>query len=218
MDVITEPATLVTDYLLAAFTAMLAWRLTSTGGAAQRWWALGFAATSVSGIAGGTVHGFRNVLHPLATAALWLLTLEGLFVAAIAIVLATLAKTAVSPRRRDVVTIVVCVAYGLYGSWVAMHPRFGLAIAGYGGALLVLTVVHVQRWLATRATESAFMLAGVAVSAVAAAVQLAGLAPHRLFNHNDLFHVIQAGAVWLLYRGASLSEFVNHKSRITNHQ
>ena len=57
MQNLTEPATLVTDYLLAAFTAALAWKLRG-GGRPQRWWAAGLAACSVAGLAGGTVHGF----------------------------------------------------------------------------------------------------------------------------------------------------------------
>ncbi len=46
--------------------------------------------------------------------------------------------------------------------------------------------------------------AGVAVSFAAAAVQQSGLALHRHFNHNDLYHVIQMGGLYLLYRGGLL--------------
>lgn len=202
MDVITEPATLVTDYLLAVFTAALAWRLYADGGAVQRWWAVAFAATSVSGVAGGTVHGFQKVIPAATLAALWMLTLAAILVAAVGVMLATFAVTRLSRHMRRGLTVLTCVIYGVYGSWVLAHPRFALAIAGYGAALVVLAFVHARAWAATRASESAFILAGVAVSIVAAGVQLSGWAPHRLFNHNDLFHVIQAGAFWLLYRGA----------------
>jgi hypothetical protein len=46
------------------------------------------------------------------------------------------------------------------------------------------------------------VLLGVAVSVAAAAIQQSGWAFHRYFNHNDLYHVVQAAGVWLLYRGA----------------
>ena len=47
-----------------------------------------------------------------------------------------------------------------------------------------------------------WMLAGVAVSAIAAVVQQSGWSLHEHFNHNDLYHVIQGVAIWLLYRSA----------------
>jgi hypothetical protein len=46
------------------------------------------------------------------------------------------------------------------------------------------------------------MLAGVSLSAVAAGIQQSGVAIHRHFNHNDLYHVVQAVAIWLLYLAA----------------
>ena len=33
-------------------------------------------------------------------------------------------------------------------------------------------------------------------------MQASGFAPHPSFNHNDLYHVIQVAAMFLLYRGA----------------
>jgi len=47
------------------------------------------------------------------------------------------------------------------------------------------------------------ILAGVAVSALAAGVQASGLSLHANFNHNDLYHVVQIAATVLFYRGAS---------------
>jgi hypothetical protein len=45
------------------------------------------------------------------------------------------------------------------------------------------------------------MLAGVALSVAAALAQALGVALHRHFNHNDLYHVIQIAAMLLFYRG-----------------
>jgi hypothetical protein len=50
------------------------------------------------------------------------------------------------------------------------------------------------------------VLWGVAVSVAAAAIQQSGLAIHRYFNHNDLYHTVQAIGVWLLFRGAMHDE------------
>jgi hypothetical protein len=44
---------------------------------------------------------------------------------------------------------------------------------------------------------------GVCATLVAAAVQQSGFDVHRHFNHNDLQHMVQMFAVWLLYRGGT---------------
>jgi hypothetical protein len=40
------------------------------------------------------------------------------------------------------------------------------------------------------------------VSVLAATIQVNGVALHHDFNHNDLYHVIQMGGMYLFYRGA----------------
>ena len=47
----------------------------------------------------------------------------------------------------------------------------------------------------------AYLIGGILVSAVAAVIQRSGVRLHTHFNHNDLMHVVQMGAVWLLYQG-----------------
>ena len=54
-------------------------------------------------------------------------------------------------------------------------------------------------------------LAGSAVALfvfcfVGAGIQQGGFSLHSHFNHNDLFHVVQMGAFYLLFRGASTVE------------
>jgi hypothetical protein len=139
---ITEPATLVTDYLLAAFTAVLAWRLYLSAraerAAARWWWAVAFAATAVAGVSGGSVHGFRPMLDPAVTTALWVLTLESLVVAAFAVVRGTLAGSRLPRATVETASLLAAGAYAAYGVWVAANPRFVFAIAAYGIALGVL--------------------------------------------------------------------------------
>ena len=47
----------------------------------------------------------------------------------------------------------------------------------------------------------AYLAGGILVSIAAAAIQQSGIRLHTHFNHNDLMHVVQMGAVWLLYQG-----------------
>jgi hypothetical protein len=145
MSGITEPATLVTDYLLAAFTAWLAWRLRA-GGLPQRLWAAGFLATSVAGLAGGTVHGFTRLLPGALIAGLWLLTLEMLVLAALMVMLALLASVRLGARARRATAVLVVAAYAAWGALIPSRPVFGAAIAAYGTSLLALSAVEGRRW------------------------------------------------------------------------
>ena len=201
---ITEPATLVTDYVLALFTATLAWRLFAAARrnrvVAQWWWAAAFAATAVSGVAGGTVHGFRTALDPRVTSALWLIAIEGLVVAAFAVIRGTLVGSSLRAPSIDTASLLAAGAYAVYGVWVAGNPRFVFAIGAYAIALGVLIGFKLSAWRPDAAAR--WMVYGVLVSVVAAIVQQSGWSLHRHFNHNDLYHVIQAFGLWLLYRGA----------------
>jgi hypothetical protein len=68
-------------------------------------------------------------------------------------------------------------------------------IVDTGIAFALVAALHLRRF-------NGWILAGVAVSVIAALVQASGLALHRHFNHNDLYHVIQIAAMALLYKGA----------------
>ena len=78
------------------------------------------------------------------------------------------------------------------------------AAADYGGALAVLlagALYALARW---RAPGMGWLIGGVAVSLVAGLVQARRIAVHRHFNHNDLYHVIQILALYLVFRGGVL--------------
>jgi hypothetical protein len=149
---------------------------------------------------GGTVHGFQHALAPAAAATLWLVTLESLVAAAFAVVGAAILLAGPWPHASRAIAAAGAIFAG-YGLWVVSNPVFLSAIAAYAAAFLVLVVL---RWRAGPLDAGGrLLLGGVGVSMAAAAIQQSGWAPHRLFNHNDLYHVVQALGVWLLYRAAS---------------
>jgi hypothetical protein len=199
-----EPATLVTDYLLGGFTLVLASRIAGAASEVNRpWyrrWTFAFLATSVASFAGGTVHGFSHVLGATGTAALWLVTMAALVAVSLAIVLASVLRWPLSDVRRRAATVSIAAAYAVYGVWMSMHPAFVFAIAAYGIALVVLVASEVA--FHRRGSALWPFTWGVVVSALAAVIQQSGWTPSRYFNYNDVYHVIQAAAIWLLYRGA----------------
>jgi hypothetical protein len=57
---ITEPTTMLTDYLLTALCFVFAWRLArGVSSGSLGLWVAAFAVTGLAALAGGTAHGFR---------------------------------------------------------------------------------------------------------------------------------------------------------------
>ncbi len=89
---------------------------------------------------------------------------------------------------------------------MATHDEFRYAIYDYAPALfgvLLLQAYAAYRW---RDGSAGWFIAGVLVSFAAAGIQQSGMSLHRNFNHNDLYHCIQMGALTLFYKGGRLLE------------
>lgn len=75
---ITEPMTMLTDYLLAGLAAAFAVRLRIRAGGfgvgPVGWWCLAFAVTALAALAGGAAHGLRLYLGEGVHARVWQLT------------------------------------------------------------------------------------------------------------------------------------------------
>lgn len=164
---------LVTDSALglaAAICAAKLWRV-------HRMWALAFLFTALASFAGGVYHGLGDT-HAL----LWKVTV-------FAVGIASFFLLAGSDRRMAAVAVVKLV---VYLSWMIAHDDFVWVIADYGLALLVVAIVHpAKKWV----------LGSIGVSVIGALVQQARVAIHPYsFDHNDLYHLVQIAALWMLYR------------------
>ena len=202
----TEPDVTLTDYGLAAECALFAWLLgrrdASDAGQRARW-ILFFVAGAVAAAVGGTVHGFfldpaspgARLLWPLA-----LLAVGGSALAAWAIGARLLLPPA-GARGLEGVAVAAWVAYA--GAVLGGARTFAIALGAYLPATLFLFVAFAARY--RRMRERAFLagLLGLVGTLVAAAVQHGRVAIHPVyFNHNALYHVIQAGALVLLFAAA----------------
>lgn len=184
---IHEPMTLATDYLLTIAAAVFAARLWRT----NRQWALAFLFTAAGSFFGGTYHGFSPVVSVLTAVVLWKLTVFSIGLASFFLVIG-------SSRQLLLIALVKLI---VYMSWMTAHSEFVWVIIDYGVALLIVGVVHLVR----RGPATRWVIASIIVSVIGALVQMARLALHEHFNHNDLYHVIQLVALWLLYRGGKLT-------------
>jgi len=189
--VITEPATTITDYLMAALAIGFATSLARAGAACEhaRWWSRAFAVLAVSALAGGTYHGFRDALTPWGGEALWRITVATSSLASFALMRAITDQWLGAGRRTAwsrvaIAKLVVALAAGV------VHPVFTVVVVDFGISMLfAVGAAAVARAQDRRAFR--FLAAGVALFGCGAVIQQAGLSPHPAFNHNDLFHVIQ---------------------------
>ena len=204
---ITEPMTLVTDYVMGALAAIWAMKLfraaAATGSLPTRLWGLAFVATAVASFTGGSYHGFIQMMSPAAAKALWKVTLVATGVGSAAL-LGAVAMAATTGTVQRVLLGIAAVKLLAYVWWMSSHDEFIFVIYDYGAAMLA--VVLLAWWSSSPgiAPASGWIFAGVGVAVAAALVQALGIAPHPQFNHNDLFHVIQMVALYLLYRAGLL--------------
>jgi len=197
---IHEPVTLATDYLLAAVAVGLAGRLhrrVSPAQRAARWWVWTFALIATSAFVGGSYHGFAPNLPAGVLELWWLVTLW--LVSFISAAMATSwLHEVIHPAWRQTCLVLVVVRLLAFAAFAANRPQFSVVILDYGSSLLL--------WLGAafilRRGWSGWMFAAIALSVVAALVQQLHLAPSVHFNHNDLYHVIQALGLAAFYRAA----------------
>jgi len=181
----SEPVTMLTDYALGAVSAWLGMRLFKF----SKYWAGAFLALALAAFLGGTWHGFvQNDL-------LWKATLLCVGAASFGMVAGSALLATEGPLRKALVAL-AALKLVAYSAWMLLHDEFIWVIVDTGSALAVVAALHLWRF-------NGWMLAGVGASVAAALAQAGGLALHRHFNHNDLYHVIQIAAMLLFYRGLS---------------
>ena len=195
-----EVVTMVTDYLLAATAfgaAMWLWK--SAAGVPGRWWAVAFLATGVAAVLGGTSHGYAPVIDKQTHGLVWRLTYVTVGIANFCILYG--AVLAAVPRRFFRAAVAVLLARMLaVAAALIVVAQFRFVLYDYAITLVGLLALAAARG-AQRQPGARWIVAGVAASTIGAVVQLARIGQGRVFNHNDLFHVVQAIGIALYARG-----------------
>jgi uncharacterized protein DUF6962 len=215
---ITEPTTLATDYALAVLTAWLGWRLeqraSQTRQRAMHVWALAFAATAIGSLAGGTYHGFVLALPAPVAAITWKVATIAVGLAA-CLLLSGALMSAVSGAVRRSLLVVVWLQFVAYVAWMLVHDEFLYVIIEYGSAMLVVFLLLLFTRTTGLHSARRWIIGGIGATLAAAAIQQSGFDLHRHFNHNDLQHVVQMCAIWLLYQGGVRLVDANRESATT---
>lgn len=199
---LSEPTTLVSDWVLAAVAAALGIRLYRVAGAgpgrrAQRLWAAAFLAGATAALAGGAVHGFAAQLTPLAHDVLWKTVLVGIGLAGSLILVGAVLATLTGRWQ----TAFLAGAAGQLAVYLALVSASNdVRLAVWNGAVTIVVVLALA--LATASQDSrriGWILLALGLSAAGLAAQRSGIAIAFL-NHNDVCHVLQTVALWPFYR------------------
>jgi len=204
---ITEPDVTLTDYLVATESALFTYLLARKGNRKHPlriWFAVFFGSISVAGIAGGTVHGFFLDIETLGYQILWPLTLVAIGVTALAAWVIG-ARIYFSPKVAGWVSIVAATQFAGYCLIVLLITQlFTIAMINYLPAVIFLTIVFTVIYIQARERKVLIGLVGFLLTFIAAGVQQGGIALHpTYFNHNALYHLIQAIALFLIFWAAT---------------
>jgi hypothetical protein len=199
----TEVATMLTDYMLCALSVFFALKLSSKRGRAQEIWMWAFVTLALGSLFGGTYHGFKELFMQPLPEILKRLTLWSIFATSYYLSLFSLEAIFKRSPIHPMLNRALLFKAGLFAFGALVEPRFILAVLDYVPALALLT------WAAARMPSKELRNAwlwGIGLSVVAALVQVLKIAPSEHFNHNDLYHVIQAAGLFAFYRAAKISE------------
>lgn len=203
---IAEPDVTLTDYGLAlecALFAVLLARLRDGAGPVRRWFLVFFAALSVAALAGGTVHGFFYDETTQAYQLIWNATLVAVGVVALSawMIGSRFDFAQSSGRLLRWAGVALFVAYCLVVLLVI--DSFTVAIIHYLPAVLVLLYAFARSYRRSRRPYLLNGLIGLSLTLVAAGVQQLGIPLHPVyFDHNALYHLVQAVALLILFLSA----------------
>ena len=173
-----DPIAFVSDTalgLVALFFGVRLWR-------ENRMWALAFVFTAAGAIIGGVYHGYGDSMEVL-----WKATVMSVGIASFFLLAGT-------HRKLAIVAVVMLV---VYLTWMATpNDDFVYVVADYGITLILVGIFHpAKKWV----------LGSIAVSILGALVQQAQVTVDPYwFDYNDLYHVIQMVALWMLYRAGRM--------------
>jgi hypothetical protein len=210
-----EPTTVVTDLMLSAVfywaSASLPAARAPVARSLRGLWRFFFAVVGTAPILGAVVHGLDTgeglvwCLN-LACIAVGTWTMESLSLIWLGKGRAAWWHTPL--RVLFTLQVLACLYYIAFVS-----SAFIVIIVDYLPAQLPITVLHgvaacrggKTTFGRRHAHASRLLTSGMVVLLAAAVIQAAGVAPHKWFNHNDLYHVVQMLSTYLLFLGAAES-------------
>lgn len=202
---LSEPATAITDYLLAVELLVLGSLLAvSSSHMPVRLWAASFILMALAAVAGGTFHARRFVLDTTSLQALWNTVRIGIALS-FGLLLAASAMSAPGVLGSTLLPAgVAAVFVSLRGSSMPSERGWNRTIRTVAILLPTLPLLLLVQLLSSGSPAGTWLLAGSLVASGAVAIQRSKIKIHRHFNHNDMFHVAMMAGYYFFYRGGLL--------------
>jgi len=203
---IAEPDVILTDYGLAldcAVFALLLYRLRESSGPARTWFIVFFAALASAALAGGTVHGFLYHPDTLAHRVAWNASLIAIGVVALSVWMIGIRFE--FARRADFILswIAAALFIGYCAVVLLVRNTFAVAIVHYLPAVFFLLFAFASSYFRSRKPYLLTGLIGLSLTLVAAGTQQLEIGLHPVyFDHNALYHLVQAAALLVLFLSA----------------
>lgn len=212
--VITEPMTIATDYAIAVVCVWFATRLIFSPDNRQhfsRWaWGAGFLFVAAGLLLGGTNHGFAFYLSRDTMSLIWRFAYYPAGLSMALFVAGTIASSFPARRWRKVLHGLNVLGFLVFATWVTISDdNFLWVIIISAVSLGAIALFQICVFVTEKSESANWLIAGVLVSFLSAAVQQSGIDLHLYFNHNDLYHIVQMVGLYLLFRGARLLEDQN---------
>ena len=201
---ISEPMTLLTDYILGAASLMFAIKLAARaeGQESRHWWVGAFLLLTGAGFAGGTWHGFKSQVSATTAGLLWGVTYICIGSANLFFIAgAARALFAERPRRFLRGMLWYALMFTLLG--IVLIKSATPVFCSFPVAIVFFFLLALAMYRNQNSAGAKWLLDGALASALAGGLFYLKTAPAPSFNENDLFHVIQTLGLYCLYRGGT---------------
>ncbi len=198
--------TAFTDGLIAVCSGYWAISLitlsSQTGMSVQHYWGYGYGLIALGSLLGAISHGFGPNFPEYISKIIWKLTVASLGWTSFFLVIGSFYF--IFPLSVIIwlrwVPIALLVMYHIV---IFFNDEFKVAIFFYAPGMIFACIGFGYGYLTFGSGSAGIVCLGLLMSFIAAGVQIKGVTIHKHFNHNDLYHVIQLIALYVIYRGVS---------------
>ncbi|MDH5404685.1 MAG: hypothetical protein OEY49_19440, partial [Candidatus Heimdallarchaeota archaeon] len=167
-------------------------------------WIISLAFLCVGAVLGGTDHGFQDnftekTIYRIKQATYLCIGMASLFM---------LLGTIYSSISNEIV-IIVFVAISIIKSMIFIYNirsknQFKYVIIEYAPSMVLVLIFKIYSLIVWNDPSSIWIIIGVIISFISAAIQASKFSLHKHFNHNDIYHVVQMIGIYFFYKGILL--------------
>lgn len=205
---ITEPMTMLTDYMLFGQSLIYAYLLSKgslKGRVTPRQiWSWAFSFIALGSLLGGTYHGLALILDSQETLLLRRLTAYSIGLTSLLMVWGASWLVMGASWRRKLLLLLVGKLV-IFVTWVTIDIKFLWVILDYAPAVITVAVFELianRRQDQSESNTSYYFTYGLGAAVLGAIIQQSGFSLHENFNHNDLYHIIQMIGLHGFFLGA----------------